>query len=91
LNDEVFVVQEQVVLALVRLGDRELVPLMRSRLAQASPDRRVDTLRLIALIPERELVTDLGPFLADPSPEVRAFAAAAILSIRERVIGPAGE
>jgi hypothetical protein len=69
--------------ALVRLRDPELVLLMRMRLTDPAPERRVQHLRLIGLIPDASLIGDVGPFLADPEPEVRAFAAGAILSILE--------
>jgi HEAT repeat protein len=84
LDDQVAAVQEQIVLALVTVHDRELVNLIRRRLANDPAEKVVQNLRLAALIPDPSLVPDLGPFLANAEPEVRALAAAAILSILEQ-------
>jgi HEAT repeat protein len=90
LDDPAGVVQEQAVLTLVRLKDHEVVAVVQRRLAHDPPEKRVQNIRLAGLIPDVALVADLGPFLADRDPEVRAFAAAAVLSILEHT-APAAE
>jgi len=84
LDDQVRAVQEQTVLALVQLHDGDLVPLIRRKLASDPPEQRLGNIRIAALIPDRNLVGDLAPFFSDAEPEVRAFAAAAVLSILEQ-------
>lgn len=83
LDDPVAIVQEEAVRAMVALGDGELTARLRRRLAKAPPERRVSVLRLVALVPDRDLIPDVGPLLADGDPEVRAFAAATVLQIME--------
>lgn len=84
LDDPVAIVQQEAVLAMVALGDGEIAARVRRRLANAPPEGRVPALRLVSLVPDRDLIADVGPLLADGDPEVRAFAAAAILQITER-------
>lgn len=84
LGDPVVVVQEEAVRALVTVGDDRLPDVLRRQLEEAPPEQRVRVLRLAALVPEPSLLDAVAPLLADGDPEVRAFAAAALLSIAER-------
>jgi HEAT repeat protein len=83
LDDPMAAVQEEAVRALVVLRDPGISEVVRRRLADNAGDQRVRTLRLAGLVPDRALIRDLGPYLGDGDPEVRAFAAGAILSILE--------
>jgi HEAT repeat protein len=83
LDDPLPVVQEEAVRGLVALHDPELSPLLRRRLADNPQEQRVATIRLAGLVPDPELLDDLGPYLGDGDAKVRAFAAAAILAILE--------
>jgi HEAT repeat protein len=84
LEDPLPVVQEEAVRGLVALHDPDLSNIMRRRLADNPHDRRVATIRLAGLVPDPGLIDDLGPYLGDADPRVRAFAAASILAIQER-------
>jgi HEAT repeats len=89
LDDPSPVVQEEAVRALVVLRDPEVSDVLRRRLADNPAEKRVATLRIVGLVPDPALIAALGPYLGDADPEVRAFAAAAILSITEHT--PAGK
>jgi HEAT repeat protein len=84
LDDPQPVVQEEAVRGLVALHDPDLSNIMRRRLADNPQERRVATIRLAGLVPDPGLIDDLGPYLGDADPRVRAFAAASILAIQER-------
>lgn len=84
MDDPVATVQEEAVRALVVLGDPGISAVMRRRLADSPPEARVRNIRMAGLVPDRAIIRDLGPFLGDGDPQVRSFAAAAILSILER-------
>jgi len=86
LDDPVDIVREEAVQALVALGDPEISKLVRNRLAEATPEKSVSIVRMAALVPDSKLLEALGPFLGDENPEVRAFAAAAVLSIAQRTM-----
>ncbi|HUI28450.1 MAG TPA: HEAT repeat domain-containing protein [Candidatus Kryptonia bacterium] len=88
LDDPMSAVQEEVVRALVALHDPGIADVMRRRLADHPPELAVRVIRLAGLVPDRDLVRDIGPFLADPNPEVRAYAAGSILSILEHTRPP---
>ncbi|HVN83503.1 MAG TPA: HEAT repeat domain-containing protein [Candidatus Binatia bacterium] len=88
LDDPIGAVQEEAVRALVTLHDPGIGDVMRRRLADHPLEMRVRIVRLAGLVPDRELVRDLGPFLADSNPEVRAYAAGAVLSILEHTQRP---
>ncbi|MDX2169314.1 MAG: HEAT repeat domain-containing protein [Deltaproteobacteria bacterium] len=81
-------VQQEAVLALVALGDRSAVGIVRRRLKTARSDERVVALRLAALIPRRELLPAVAPMLGDPDPEVRAAAARAVLLVTDAEAPP---
>ena len=85
LDDEANTVQQEAVKTLVALGDDGIADEIRHRLAEAPPDQRASVMRLAALVPDPDLIADLGPGLADPDPDVRAVAAGAILSILAHV------
>jgi hypothetical protein len=74
---------------LVVLGDQRVVGTLKKRLAEAPPQERTKAVRLAALVPDASLIPSLGPLLGDGDPEVRAFTASAILSIRHRTSGEA--
>lgn len=78
-------VQEEAVRALVSIGSPGLTGVLRRRLEEAPPEQRVAAIRLVSLSASGELLADLAPFLNDGDPEVRAYAAAGILAISERV------
>jgi HEAT repeat protein len=82
--DRVHLVQEEAFGALARLGEPSLAGLLRARLNGASTEERLHVVRMMALVPDPTLLTDLGPLLADPDADVRAFAAAAVLTLTSR-------
>jgi HEAT repeat protein len=85
LDDAVNAVREESVKALVQLGDQSVSAVIRRRiLDDNSADRRAFALQLAGHIPDPTLLNDIVPFLADGSPEVRAAAAGAVLSITAR-------
>lgn len=84
LEDGVPAVQEEAVRALVRAKSPGLTPILRRRLADVPREDRVAAIRLASFSDDPTLLPDLGPFLADPDPDVRAYAAAAILAIGGR-------
>lgn len=84
LEDPSPVVQEEAVRSLVVLGDHRVVGTLKKRLAEAPPKERTKVVRLAALVPDASLIQSLGPLLGDGDPEVRAYTASAILSIRRR-------
>jgi HEAT repeat protein len=88
LEDPIGAVREEAVRALVSLKNPGLSAVLRHRLADAAPEERVGALRLMGLSADRELLQDLGPYLANADPEVRAYAAGAILAIDERAEKP---
>jgi HEAT repeat protein len=88
LDDPIPAVREEAVRALVSLRTPGLSAILRQRLAAAPSEERVRALRLVGLSADRELLRDLGPYLADADPEVRAYAAGAILAIDERAGKP---
>lgn len=81
VDDPVPAVRQEAVTALVRLGDAQVSDLVRARLAGAAPEDRARALRLAGLVPSRDLLPVVSPFLSDGDPEVRSAAAAAILAI----------
>jgi HEAT repeat protein len=83
LDDASGAVQDEAVRAMVALHDPDVSSIMRRRLADNPSERRVQTLRTAGLVPDPDLIAALGPYLGDGDSEVRAFAAAAILSILE--------
>ncbi len=83
LVDPLPVVQEEAVRGLVALRDPELLTLVRRRLADNPQEQRVATIRMAGLVPDPQLIDDLGPYLGDGDAKVRAFAAASILAILE--------
>ncbi len=85
LDDEADTVQQEAVKTLVALGDDGIADEIRHRLSETPPDQRASVMRLAALVPDPDLIPDLGPGLADPDPDVRAVAAGAILSILAHV------
>jgi HEAT repeat protein len=87
LDDANDLVREEAVLALVALGDEKIVDIVRERVSGAAPLERVRAIRLARLVADERIVQALGPLLGDGDPEVRAFAAGAILSIRLRLAG----
>jgi hypothetical protein len=79
LSDAVAAVQQEIVRALVALGDRDVSATVLQRVAQAPREDRVAALRLASLVPLEPAALDaVGPYLADPDPEVRVAAAAAV-------------
>ncbi|MBI4518888.1 MAG: HEAT repeat domain-containing protein [Deltaproteobacteria bacterium] len=84
VDDPIMTVQEEAVRGLVALHDGGIADVVRRRLNDHPPAAGDGIIRLAGLIPDRTLVDGLGPLLADPDPQVRASAAAAILSIVER-------
>lgn len=88
VDDPVAAVQQEAVRALVALGDDEVAALVRERLAHGAPETRVASLRLARLVPAPELLDAIGPYLADPDPEVRVAAAAAVLAITRAAPAP---
>jgi HEAT repeat protein len=90
LDDANELVREETVAALVRLGDETIPAVVIERLAGAAPGDRVGVIHLAGLVPDPRVVAALGPLLGDGDPEVRAFAAGAILSIQHRLSGATG-
>lgn len=86
LDDRNDLVREEAVAALVQLGDETIVDVIGGRLAAAPPLERARAIRLAGLVPDPRILTALAPMLADGDPEVRSFAAGAILSIRHRLV-----
>jgi len=84
MEDPVDVVQEEATRSLVKLGDKRVSETLRQRLGDESFKIRLSALRLAALVPDPGLVPDIAPFLGRDDPEVRAFAAAAIVAIADR-------
>ncbi|MEO8601708.1 MAG: HEAT repeat domain-containing protein [bacterium] len=83
LRDPVPAVQQETVRALVALGDSELTAMIRQRIETAPPEERVAVLRLASLVPRRELLVAIGPFLGDADVEVRVAAAGAVIAITQ--------
>jgi hypothetical protein len=84
LDDAVPAVQLETVRALVALGDSDVSATVLQRVAQAAPADRVAALRLASLVPlEPTALEALGPYLADPDPEVRVAAAVAVLTLTQ--------
>jgi HEAT repeat protein len=83
LDDDSVLVQEETVRALVALGYRDLSRVLRERLANGAPKDRIRAVRLIALVPDPGLSDVLAPLLGDGDPELRAYAAAAVVAIHK--------
>ena len=75
--------REQAVLALVAIGDNGVGEYLIDRLENDHPPGRNEVLRLLALVPDRSLISAIEPFLAHEDRVTRVLAAAAILSILE--------
>lgn len=84
LDDGVPAVQEEAVVALASLRSPGLTAVLRHRLNDAAPEDRSRALQLAGLVHDAAMIQEIAPFLGDPDPEVRAYAAAAILAISER-------
>jgi HEAT repeat protein len=84
LDDSMLSVQEECVYGLVAIQDPDVGRVLLRRLLAAPSERKVPLLRLIALTGDRQVVEELGPLLADGDPEVRSFAAGAILALLRR-------
>ena len=77
-------VREQAVLALIAIGDHNLGKNLVDRLRNDHSPGIAETLRLMALVPDPDLISFIEPYLTDDDPLKRTLAAAAILSILER-------
>jgi HEAT repeat protein len=75
--------REQAVLALVAIGDDGVGGYLIDRLENDHNPGRNEVLRLLALVPDRSLISAIEPFLAHEDRVTRVLAAAAILSILE--------
>ncbi len=88
LNDDVPAVSEESVQALVALKSPGVTGVLRRMLGAATPEDRVRVIRIASFARKPELIADLGPFIGDSDPEVRAYAAGAILAIAARAAQP---
>lgn len=77
-------VREQAILALVAIGDEGLRSNLIDRLKNHHTPGEKEILRLMALVPDPDLVAFIEPYLMNEDHEKRTLAAAAILSILER-------
>jgi HEAT repeat protein len=84
IEDRYAPVRERAVLALIALGDEALSQYLIDRLKNDHYPHQAEVLRLMALVPDPDLVTAIEPFLANEDHVKRTLAAAAILSILER-------
>lgn len=84
INNSFPPVREQAVLALITIGDENLGRFLSDKLQKGHFPGEVETLRLMALVPDPALISVIEPFLMDTDPVKRTLAAAAILSILER-------
>jgi len=84
------IVREESVSALVRLGDPETGRILRERVRHCSAEERLDVMRLVRLVPDPGLIDEIAPWLGDGDPEVRDFAAGAILAVWTRSRGGGG-
>lgn len=84
IQDDASPVREKAVLALVAIGDEDLLEFLIDRLKNDHFPGQAETLRLMAFVPDPALVAVIKPYLMNDDHEKRILAAAAILSILER-------
>lgn len=77
-------VREQAVLALMALGDEQVGVYLVEQLKSDRGPGEEELLKLLALIPDPDLIPDLTPYLEHDYLEIRIQAAATILSILEK-------
>lgn len=77
-------VREQAVLALMALGDEQVGVYLVEQLKTDRGPGEEELLKLLALIPDPNLIADLTPYLEHEFLEIRIQAAATILSILEK-------
>ena len=83
IEDHVPAVGEQAVLALVAMNDSDVGRTLRKRLENNDDPGVIPLLRMMAMVPDPDLIEILAPYLEDDNSEIRAFATAAILSVLE--------
>ena len=83
IEDPVPAVGEQAVLALVAMDDPEVGEVLEGILDDDEGPGVVPLLRMMALVPDPDLIEILTPYLENGNAEIRAYATAAILSVLE--------
>jgi HEAT repeat protein len=81
LSSQYSPVREQAVLALLKIREGDLVPVLTRQLEERGEPEKVHVMRLLALIPDPALVPIIRPYLDSGNNELRCEAAAAILTI----------
>ncbi len=77
-------VREQAVLSLLAIGETSVGDYLLELLREDRDPGEAEILRLVALVPDPDVVEFLAPFLERQDSEIRTLAAAAITSIVER-------
>jgi HEAT repeat protein len=83
LSSEFSPVREQAVLALVKIGESDLVPVLTRRLHEGDDPDKINIMRLLRLIPDPALIETIRPYLESGNDELRCEAAASVLVISE--------
>jgi HEAT repeat protein len=83
LNSEFSPVREQAVLALVKIGESDLVTVLTRRLHEGDDPDKINIMRLLRLIPDPALIETIRPYLESGNDELRCEAAASVLVISE--------